>query len=323
MLSTPARLCAASRLRLFGALSAPLFGLALASTAAQAAPAPVNGRIATDSLSLKFSGGPFTAPNQTGTAGDPTCQGAAAPCDDFALQLDLPADYKATHPAATVTISTAFATSADYDIYLLDVAGTVVTKSASSAEPEVMVLSSQQGLSNYKVRIVPFDATMGQTYETTITLVPGDAAGTGGGGSSSSSSGGSSTGGSSSGGGVGTTSGPPNTVGAGVPRYYNYAPPAAVGENSGEPSLGYNLLTKRAMYISGLQTLRITFPQNLAPAGSVPEACDAQWDDVSYVRHQHQVARPHPLHRSRHRPHLCLAAQQRGAAGQPGAGRRE
>ena len=37
------------------------------------------------------------------------------------------------------------------------------------------------------------------------------------------------------------------------------------------------------MYVSGLQTLRVTFPEDITPAGSVSGACDAQWDDVSYV----------------------------------------
>jgi hypothetical protein len=75
----------------------------------------------------------------------------------------------------------------------------------------------------------------------------------------------------------------PAPAAPGVPRYYNYAPPPAVGEAAGEPSIGYNLITKRAMYIAGLQTLRVTFPENISPAGSVPAACDAQWDDVSYL----------------------------------------
>lgn len=70
---------------------------------------------------------------------------------------------------------------------------------------------------------------------------------------------------------------------AGGPRYYNYAPPPATGEAAGEPSIGYNLVTGHAMYIAGLQTLRVTFPEDITPAGSVPAACDAQWDDVSYL----------------------------------------
>jgi len=70
---------------------------------------------------------------------------------------------------------------------------------------------------------------------------------------------------------------------AGGPRYVNYAPPPAVGEAAGEPSIGYNLVTHKAMYIAGLQTLRVTFPEAISPAGSVPAACDAMWEDVSYL----------------------------------------
>jgi PKD repeat protein len=75
----------------------------------------------------------------------------------------------------------------------------------------------------------------------------------------------------------------PAPAAPGIPRYYNYAPPAAVGEASGEPSIGYNLTTHKAMYIAGLQTLRITFPEAISPAGSIPAACDALWEDVSYL----------------------------------------
>ena len=66
----------------------------------------------------------------------------------------------------------------------------------------------------------------------------------------------------------------------GGPRYYNYAPPPAVGENSGEPSIGYNLTSHKAMYIAGLETLRVSFP---TAAGAEPEACAGMWEDVSYV----------------------------------------
>src|SRR5256885_2819081 len=43
----------------------------------------------------------------------------------------------------------------------------------------------------------------------------------------------------------------PAPAAAGVPRYYNYAPPAAVGEASGEPSIGYNLPKDKDVYIAG------------------------------------------------------------------------
>ena len=60
-----------------------------------------------------------------------------------------------------------------------------------------------------------------------------------------------------------------------MPRYYNYSPGPGQGENAGEPSIGYNLTSHKAMYISGLQTFRVTFPD----AG----ACGGLWEDVSYI----------------------------------------
>lgn len=69
----------------------------------------------------------------------------------------------------------------------------------------------------------------------------------------------------------------------GVPRYYNYAAGTSLGEGSGEPSIGYNPNTKRAMYIAGLQTLQVTFPENILPLGSIPEAGPADWKDVSFL----------------------------------------
>ena len=68
-----------------------------------------------------------------------------------------------------------------------------------------------------------------------------------------------------------------------MPRYYNYAAGPSLGESSGEPTIGYNRSTKRAMYIAGLQTLQVTFPENIQPVGSVPEAGPADWKDVSYI----------------------------------------
>src|SRR2546423_5746065 len=72
----------------------------------------------------------------------------------------------------------------------------------------------------------------------------------------------------------------PTPATAGMPRYYNYAPPTAVGEASGEPSIGYNPVTHNAMYIAGLQTLRVSFPEE---APGVLSSCPANWQDVSYI----------------------------------------
>src|SRR3954466_10625509 len=42
-------------------------------------------------------------------------------------------------------------------------------------------------------------------------------------------------------------------------NYKNFAAPPSLGNSAGEPSIGVNWKTNRAMYIAGLQTLRITF----------------------------------------------------------------
>jgi PKD repeat protein len=76
---------------------------------------------------------------------------------------------------------------------------------------------------------------------------------------------------------------PATPTGPGIPRYYNYSPRPGVGEAAGEPSIGYNPATKRVMYIASLQTLQVTLPENVTPLGSVPEACDANWADVSFL----------------------------------------
>ena len=76
---------------------------------------------------------------------------------------------------------------------------------------------------------------------------------------------------------------PPTAAAPGLPRYYNFSPPPTIGEAAGEPTIGFNHTTKRAMYIAGLQTLQVTFPEQETPVGTVPEACPAEWKDVSFL----------------------------------------
>ena len=72
----------------------------------------------------------------------------------------------------------------------------------------------------------------------------------------------------------------------GMPRYYTYAPGPGIGESAGEPSIGFNPISGRVMYLSNTQTLRATLPENIPPLGSVPSACNADWLDVSYTTTQ-------------------------------------
>ena len=58
------------------------------------------------------------------------------------------------------------------------------------------------------------------------------------------------------------------------PSYRNHAAPSGFGESAGEPTMGVNWNSGAAMFISGLQTLRITFNDSASPA-------TATWADVS------------------------------------------
>jgi hypothetical protein len=59
-----------------------------------------------------------------------------------------------------------------------------------------------------------------------------------------------------------------------APRYQNYPAPPALGNSSGEPSIGVSWQSGTAMYIASLQTLRIKFDDAGSPA-------PATWEDVT------------------------------------------
>jgi len=60
------------------------------------------------------------------------------------------------------------------------------------------------------------------------------------------------------------------------PTYDLYPAPAPLGQSAGEPSLGINWVTGGVMYIAGLETLRVTFDDTVAPA-------TASWQDVTFL----------------------------------------
>ncbi len=67
---------------------------------------------------------------------------------------------------------------------------------------------------------------------------------------------------------------PPAT--AAPPTYDLYPAPAPLGQSAGEPSLGVNWNSGNVMYIAGLETLRVSFNDAVAPA-------TASWQDVSFI----------------------------------------
>ncbi len=131
--------------------------------------------------------------------------------------------------------------TADFDVFIYQNNVIVNSNGASSADPEIAILPAKSD--TYLVRIVPF-APVGQSYEAAIWLEdkpqqPG----------------------------VGATD---------TPRFHNYAAPDGLGTDAAEPTLGVNWNTGKVMFIAGLQTLRVSFDDNVCQS-PVP----ATWTDVS------------------------------------------
>jgi PKD domain len=178
-----------------------------ASSPKPAAPTPITSGTVDDAHPiLTYSDGPFVVPNVTAQAGDPICT-APMSCSDFGLTVG---SAIANPTTKQVRVSVSWPVSAaDFDVYIYNgfpAAGSPIASSASSADPEVVILPTTGAV--YTIRVVPFNPA-GQTYTATITLEtkpPAPQAGTA----------------------------PP-------PRYLNYPPnPAnlAGAGSAGEPSIG-------------------------------------------------------------------------------------
>ena len=251
-----------------GSLALTFFAILPQRSSARFSPAPVaadpaSGTLSPSNRSLTYTGGPFVTPtNSTDSAAGPVDCDEVNPCEDYALTIEIPAAYKAANPNDYVKVEVTWSDptgAQDLDIFLVDNPDDRTYPAHATnggANPEVFTVPiNSLAASQYFVRVVPFIST-GQAYTSSITLVSPPAP---------------------------TPTPTPIAFSGIAPRYYNYAPGPGIGENAGEPTIGFNPFTKRAMYVSGLQTLKVTFPEEISPAGSVAGSCDAQWDDVSYV----------------------------------------
>ncbi len=212
-------------------------GLGVAGAADAASPG--SGTISDTTTSTSWTGGPFAAPNVTGTALDaPDCT-LPTSCDDFTLHVQTPDGYADTHELK-VDVSWANG-AADFDLYVLDKAGNPVGTSASSADPEQVVLPATPG--DYTVRVVPF-TPLGESYTAKAALVdkPTDPA-------------------------PGTDT---------PPGFTNYAAPSSLADanNAGEPSLGTSWDSGATLYQAYLSTYKVAFDDSTSPA-------KASWTDVS------------------------------------------
>lgn len=231
-------------IRTFGHALAPVAVLVasavvLASAVTGDASTPTRGTVSDSARTVSWVGGPFVAPNVSGNALDaPDCS-APQSCDDFELSVTTPAGYGNVHELA---IDVAWAnTAADFDVYVLNASGAVVGTSASSADPEKVVLPPTTGV--YTVRVVPF-APLGESYtaKATLTDKPADPA-------------------------PGTDT-PPGFSTYAVPESFKDA------NNAGEPSIGSSWKSGSTMYQSYLSTYKVKFDDSVSPA-------QATWSDVS------------------------------------------
>lgn len=67
---------------------------------------------------------------------------------------------------------------------------------------------------------------------------------------------------------------PPTVSTATAPTYNNFVPPSTLGQRAGEPTIGLNWATGKAMFIASLQTLRVTFNDAVSPV-------TATWENKS------------------------------------------
>ena len=219
---------------------------------------PTAGTLTPDSGPLTYTSGPFLV-------SDPSGECAIGVCDYYDLTVSIPAGALAGFPSASVKIVIEWGgPTEDFDLYVYDAAGGEVANSGSAlTASESLSFLALEGDTVYQVEISPYAVT-GGTVNATITFEPGEPGVVPG------------PGGPVEPGGV-----PLGASGPGIPRYLTYTPPPALNGNVGEPSIGFNTETKRAFLLSGFKTLWATFPAEQDPPA--PEACEAEWEDRSFV----------------------------------------
>ncbi|MDA3932877.1 MAG: PPC domain-containing protein [Gammaproteobacteria bacterium] len=228
------------------------------------AAAPPSGEVSANQQQATWTGGPLIA---TAAA---TCNGPDNPsCDNFALTITAP-----TFPFQ-VQISITASAADDWDLEVYDPSGVLIGTSANGAGSVETVVLNNPASGTYTVSVSPF-APVGP-YTGAANLEP---VGGGGGG---------------------------GAVEAGNLPILNYGPPGASGDDpdyqlfgpvageqglglgAGEPTTGIPIVNNldlqltdpdltRQMYISGLETLRVTYNDCTVPAVAL-------WEDKSVPTH--------------------------------------
>jgi hypothetical protein len=191
-----------------------------------------------------------TAPGGASPDGETTCV-EGTNCETFTLTVSgTPADW--TGKLIKVNIGWALPAT-DYDLYIHkdSATGPEVDRSAEGApviNETAQIDPSVNGTGIYAVRVVYFSVVgAADQYRGTATVENKT---------------------------IGPEPTPPLVSNATAPTYNNFAPPATLGQRAGEPTIGLNFSTGKAMFIASLQTLRVTFNDLVSPA-------TATWENKS------------------------------------------
>jgi hypothetical protein len=197
--------------------------------------------VATSAFAAQPSSGSISVNTTSPVTWQGTALGGASPdgentcvqgvnCDTFTLTLNGSVnDWGGKAARVRITWSLP---ATDYDIYIHK--GTLTGEEADhsgealTTSEEALIIPSQDGVGTFVVNVVYYVATSADQHHGTVDVVPSPFVTPG--------------------------------VEQSGPEFRAYAPPSGVGTSAGEPSLGL-LLDGRAMFIAGLETLRVTFSE--------------------------------------------------------------
>jgi hypothetical protein len=227
-----------------------------------AATTPGSGTLSPTNPVITFAGGPFAVSNPSSPTAEtpPVCTDDI--CGRFALTVDIPAndpntyDVKVSVGWTNAGTTTQGGTTSDYDVFVYkpDLTGEKLPDNGANDNPEEVTFSAASGA--YTVYVVPYDVSPDVSFQGKITLtrvVEPEPTAT-------------------------PTPEPTPVAPPGTPRFVNYAAPAGVADDWGEPSIGVNWLTGKVMFFGGLSqyALRVSFDDRTSPAR-------VAWDQLPLV----------------------------------------
>jgi hypothetical protein len=206
---------------------------------------PASGTISPSQPELTYVGGPFLVSNPSGQAAL-VC--TPDTCDEFALTVELPADWETTHPNDLIVIDVSWENAVeDYDIYVYE-DGTEVGSSPTGANPERVEILAGSGTRNLTIRAVTFTVA-GGSYTAKVKLMTSE---------------------------PGEEEPPvPSNTTMGGPQMDVYRPPAEMANlDAAEPTIDVNMSNDNVFMIYRVVTTKTEFDDTYSPALTT-------WTDVS------------------------------------------